>query len=47
MNEAIMPMHHGSAEDLSNLHVLKREKFGHCFNGFGFYVLYVLMSMNF
>jgi hypothetical protein len=26
-------MHHGSAEDLPNLHVLDREVVGHCFNG--------------
>jgi hypothetical protein len=40
-------MHHGSAEDLPNLHVLQRKKLRHCFNGFSFMFLYVVMYMNF
>jgi hypothetical protein len=41
-----MPMHHGSAEDSPDLHVLQREKVGHCFNGFDF-MLCMFNVLNF
>jgi hypothetical protein len=45
-NKEILPMRHGFAEKLPNVHILQREKAGHGFNGFSF-VSYDLMFMNF